>query len=287
MLRHPFRLSLAAAGLALLLAPRPAPAQYPVGDRRSEMSVGGSYSESYGPGYTFYYPAVNLAGRYNFYPGKYTGDYRASRFATSEGRYSTTASGYSPIFFTSLNYPGIYGSYTTGLAGSGVNVVPPVQTRPDNLPSDNPVGAPYAPLSRPLADVPRGDRVELTTRTALTTRVEPRARRALVDVHLPADASLSFQGVTMSETGGVREFQSPPLDEGRTYTYDLRATWTTREGREVVRSRYVKVRAGEHVTVDLNREMMPPAGESTDEQRPTLRTQPLPPLRSAPRSGKE
>jgi uncharacterized protein (TIGR03000 family) len=239
------------------------------------MTIGRSYYESSGPGYTVYYPAASFAGRYNFYPGKYTGYAIPSRFATSDGYYATSPSGYSPIFMTSLNYPGIYGSYAYGPGAATANVVTAFQTTRDNAPSDNPVGTPYAPLQRPLAEVP------LKTVTE-PTRAELRPARALIDVRLPAEATLSFQGVTMTESGSVREFQSPTLLPGRTYTYDVVATWKDDEGREVVQTRRLTVRAGDHLDVDLSRGVLPEA-DQPESERPTLRTRPLRDVRPAPR----
>jgi hypothetical protein len=167
---------LAAALLALLLAPRPAAAQSVASDGRGEMSVGRSYYESRGPGYSVYVPSANYAGAYQFYPGYYTGYPIVSRFAGGTGYYSTTSSGYSPIFMTSLNYPTVYGSYSMQPSGNMYNTAPVFQTRPDNLPSDNTVGAPYAPLSRPLMDVPPPSGTELTARLDLPSR------SALIDV---------------------------------------------------------------------------------------------------------
>jgi uncharacterized protein (TIGR03000 family) len=276
MLRHRFPLGALAA--AVLLSPSAATAQTaPVGDRPTEMSLGRSYTASYGPGYTVYTPSASFAGRYDFYPGKYTGVPLASRFATTNGYYATMPSGYSPIMMTSLNYPEIYGSYVLGI-GPLVKVAPGFQTWPDNPPSDRPVGEPYAPLSRPLADVPYNREV-----VALTTRREPPERPALIDVTVPDGALLSFQGVPMTEeTGALRQFQSPPLAPGRSYTYDVRATWKDGNGREVVRTRHLTVRAGEHLNVDLTRGMMPRAGD-LEEPQPELRTQPLRDLRRVPR----
>jgi uncharacterized protein (TIGR03000 family) len=266
-------MALAVAGLAVLLAPRPASAQYPVGDRASVMSTGGSYYVSRGPGYSAYTPAPNLAGRYDFYPGMYTGDYRPSRFATSSGYYATSPSGYPPVFLTSLHYPGIYGSYTNGIGTAAtVNVATRFHTTLDNAPSDNTVGAPYAPLQRPLAEVPLKGVTELSTRPA------PASRTALIDVFLPADATLTFQDELTTETGPVRAFQSPPLEPGRTYTYDIRATWRGEGGRPAARKQRVTVRAGDHVEVDFNKDVMPRA-EEPENERPMLRTQPLPLLR--------
>ena len=59
MLRQRFPLG-ALRGRAGLLAPAPAGAQYPVGDRATPMTAGRSYTESYGPGYTAYVPVRDL-----------------------------------------------------------------------------------------------------------------------------------------------------------------------------------------------------------------------------------
>jgi uncharacterized protein (TIGR03000 family) len=276
MLRQRHLLGVLAA--AVLLTPSAARAQLFTGDRPSEMTAGRSYTESYGPGYTVYTPSATFAATYNFYPGKYTGLYLPSRFASTTGYYATMSSGYTPTLFTSLNYPEVYGSYILG-AGPLVNVAPSMQTRPDNPPSDNPVGAPYTPLSRPLAEVPLYHEVALTT-----ARLEPPARPALIDVTVPADAALSFQGKTMTEeTGALRQYQSPPLSPGRTYTYDVRATWKDDNGREVSRTRHLTVRAGDHLSVDLTGGTMPRARDVEEVPQPELRTQPLRDLRRVPR----
>jgi uncharacterized protein (TIGR03000 family) len=101
---------------------------------------------------------------------------------------------------------------------------------------------------------------------------------------VPADAVLSFQGKTMTEeTGALRQFQSPPLNPGRTYSYDVRATWKDENGREVTRTRHLTVRAGDHLSVDLSRGTMPRASDVEEVPQPELRTAPLPNLRRVPR----
>ena len=47
-------------------------------------------------------------------------------------------------------------------------------------------------------------------------------------------------------------FQSPPLDPGRNYTYEVRARWTE-DAKEVSQTRKVRVRIGQRVTVDFTR----------------------------------
>ncbi len=276
MLRHRFPLmTLAVAGLAALLAPRPAAAQYPVGDRGQVMTAGRPYYESRGPGYSYYVPSATFAGRYDYYPGRFSGYPIVSGFATTTGYYSTMPSAYPPTLLTSLNYPEVYGSYVLG-PGVMVNVAPRFQTRPDNPPSDNPVGAPYSPLARPLYEVPQKGVTSLST-VSLTA-----GRPALIDVFLPENATLSFQDTPTKEEGAVRTFQSPPLTPGRTYTYNLRARWRGEDGRDVVRTRRLTVHSGDHLEVDLNPATAMQRAEEPEPERPTLRTQPLP-MRNAPR----
>jgi uncharacterized protein (TIGR03000 family) len=83
--------------------------------------------------------------------------------------------------------------------------------------------------------------------------------------------------------GSVREFESPPLVPGRTYTYEVHARWVGANCREVVRNRTLTVRAGDRLEVDLN--AAPAQCTGGEEERPTLRTQPLPLQRNAPPPG--
>jgi len=71
----------------------------------------------------------------------------------------------------------------------------------------------------------------------------------LVRVPVP-DAEIWFAGDKTQQTGVAREFQSPPLDAGRTFTYEVRARWKE-NGREVNQTRSVKVQAGQWLTVDF------------------------------------
>jgi hemoglobin len=69
---------------------------------------------------------------------------------------------------------------------------------------------------------------------------------------LPADAQLWFDDYQTSQTGADRTFETPPLDSGRSYHYQLRARWKE-GGHEVDRSRTIHFRPGEHVLLDLHR----------------------------------
>jgi len=52
------------------------------------------------------------------------------------------------------------------------------------------------------------------------------ANSAAVQVTVRPDAEVWFNGVKTGQTGAVRQFQSPPLEPGGTYTYQVRARWT-------------------------------------------------------------
>ena len=71
-----------------------------------------------------------------------------------------------------------------------------------------------------------------------------------VTVTLPADAKLLFNGVAANGTGGVRTFQTPPLQPGQIYQYELTAE-VVRNGRVERATSTVLVRAGETATVAL------------------------------------
>jgi uncharacterized protein (TIGR03000 family) len=74
---------------------------------------------------------------------------------------------------------------------------------------------------------------------------------AQVDVRLPfAEAEVWFDGQKTTQTGDVRYFESPPLDPNGQYVYEVRAAWTA-DGEEVMKTRRIRVRAGDHVIVDF------------------------------------
>lgn len=74
---------------------------------------------------------------------------------------------------------------------------------------------------------------------------------AQIDVRMPADAQLWFDGNKTSQTGAMREFTSPPLTPGQTFTYELRATWTGEGGTPITQTRTVNVQAGKRSLVDF------------------------------------
>jgi uncharacterized protein (TIGR03000 family) len=82
------------------------------------------------------------------------------------------------------------------------------------------------------------------------------ARPAQINVQVPANAKVWFDGTATEQQGTSRVFASPALTPGSDYYYTLKAQW--REGdKDVTQSRRVDVRAGANVTVDFNRPAPP------------------------------
>jgi uncharacterized protein (TIGR03000 family) len=67
---------------------------------------------------------------------------------------------------------------------------------------------------------------------------------AIIAVRVPPNAEIWFDGQKTSRTGTVREFQTPPLEPGEEYAYDVRARWNE-NGRQIDRARHVTVHAGD------------------------------------------
>jgi uncharacterized protein (TIGR03000 family) len=65
---------------------------------------------------------------------------------------------------------------------------------------------------------------------------------------VPSDAVVSFDGVKMSATGTVREYSTPPLESGRRYAYEVRASWQE-GGHTVTQTQRVPVTVGAHPAV--------------------------------------
>jgi uncharacterized protein (TIGR03000 family) len=143
----------------------------------------------------------------------------------------------SPIFMTSINYPGVNGAYTDATTWTAYY---------DRSPYFNADAAPPG---------------YLTAVAANTT--------ARIDVRVPAsDAQLNFDNHPTSPSGLTREFVTPPLIIGSNYVYNVRVSWMD-NGVRRTRDKNVFVRAGDRLLVDLS------SSRGTFEE-PTLRTLPQP-----------
>jgi uncharacterized protein (TIGR03000 family) len=88
-------------------------------------------------------------------------------------------------------------------------------------------------------------------------RPAPPDNRARIWLAVPADAEVWFDGEPTKQTGGLRQFVSPPLAPGRSYTYAVRVRWT-KDGQPVEEERRISVRAGAWSRFDFT----PSAGEN-------------------------
>jgi uncharacterized protein (TIGR03000 family) len=160
-----------------------------------------------------------------------------------------------PSYLTSINYPWIYGSFdyphAPGIFQPGLQRAP-FTTSPTI----------YSVYAAPPSAQGPGEYI-------LDAAMRPLQTTALVNVWVPADATLRFEGIRTEERGPFRRFTTPPLIPGREYAYDIDATWTE-NGRQVTRTRHVPVRAGDRLYVDFR---LP---ETTEGGTSTLRTRPLP-----------
>jgi uncharacterized protein (TIGR03000 family) len=74
--------------------------------------------------------------------------------------------------------------------------------------------------------------------------------KARLHLSLPANAELWLNGQRMKGTGPERDFITPPLKEGTTYAYQVKARWT-QDGQPLEETIEVKVRANKAATVRL------------------------------------
>jgi len=82
------------------------------------------------------------------------------------------------------------------------------------------------------------------------TNAEP--NQATIRVMVPdANAEVWFESTQTKQKGTDRVFVSPSLEEGRTYTYQIKATWQE-NGREVTRQKDVDVQPGSQAVVNFS-----------------------------------
>jgi len=73
---------------------------------------------------------------------------------------------------------------------------------------------------------------------------------ATLRVYLPPDAKLTVDGHPTASTSSIRFFVTPPLEDGKDFSYTLRATFTRNDTRWTL-EREVNVRAGQETVVSL------------------------------------
>jgi uncharacterized protein (TIGR03000 family) len=81
----------------------------------------------------------------------------------------------------------------------------------------------------------------------------PTKDKALLEIRMPNDkARLFFDGKEAVGEGETRTFLTPPLKEGETYVFELKATWPGPDlFNDSSETQMISFRAGEHKFVDL------------------------------------
>jgi uncharacterized protein (TIGR03000 family) len=87
----------------------------------------------------------------------------------------------------------------------------------------------------------------------------PPDNAAHLQLMVPDGAEVWFAGTRIAREGRVREFVSPPLAPGRSYTYQIVVRYTDAAGKSVEDKRDIQVRANDWFSIDFTRP--PPAGK--------------------------
>ena len=80
---------------------------------------------------------------------------------------------------------------------------------------------------------------------------------AHINVKVPDGATVWFDGKKTFQGGTERNFVTPPLDTGKTFSYDLQAAWP-QGNRLITQTRKIEITAGGHTDVDFTK---PASGE--------------------------
>jgi uncharacterized protein (TIGR03000 family) len=77
-------------------------------------------------------------------------------------------------------------------------------------------------------------------------------RPAVVQVEVPEGATVWFNGAQTKQGGGRRTYETPPLESGYPYHYDVKARWEE-NGKPVEQTRRIEVYPGGRITVTFAR----------------------------------
>jgi uncharacterized protein (TIGR03000 family) len=136
------------------------------------------------------------------------------------------------VWIGSYDNPGYFAYYGDDeVASDGIYYGPDAAlttNQPDMVPED--IGAPPAAQNAGPADS------QMEGRAGIAIRVPT------------ADARVWIEDQETKETGLLREFRSPVLEQGKSYTYDIRAEW--KEGGQVrTQTRKFPIHSGDHIMV--------------------------------------
>lgn len=218
-------------------------------------SSGGSYGSwgSYGGSY----------GSYGSWGGwRHRRQWRQAYYQSSGGSYGSWGSSggsYGSYGSHGGAYVSSYGSWGSSGGSSGwtmmrVEPAAPLPVAPEHpMPVEPGVeadGPPVPPSDAvPEIEAPEGEAAPEPA-DGETTRWGPLPHRAILNVHVPAEAKVYVNGMATTSTGVERRYVSNGLLPGFRYTYQLRAQ-VTRDGQSVTETKVVKLQAGESTSVEF------------------------------------
>jgi len=192
-----------------------------------DSGYSGVYGGNYGPGYSTYYGSYPNSGYYGSNYGYYSPNYgyygnSYPSYGNRGGYYPNSGywnSGYSNSFYgspgLSYSYPGDMSYYSSP------------DTQYGSASYSGSTGYPYGSLSGETSN------------------------RAFLSLRLPVpDAEVWFEGDKTQQMGFMRSYVSPPLDNDKRYSYEIKARWNE-NGREVTRTKKVSVRPNAAAMVDF------------------------------------
>jgi uncharacterized protein (TIGR03000 family) len=172
-----------------------------------------------------------------------------------------------PTYMTSINYPLIYGAYDTLPYSPAPYTFGAMRSQYSSKPAGYSLlylppaaGLDYRPMPYSPSTLSTPGSVALTARS-------PGERTAVITVRVPPDAEVWVDGNVLPRTGTERKFETPPIEAGRIYHYEVRALWS-QDGRSVSDSQRVGVAAGDRKSVSF---LAPAPRTSQSTLRGTIR----------------
>jgi uncharacterized protein (TIGR03000 family) len=83
-----------------------------------------------------------------------------------------------------------------------------------------------------------------------STAEAPTELAVRINLRVPTDAKIWFDGSQTNQTGTARSFESPPLAVGPEYAYQVRIQWE-QGGKKVTQTRQIIVHAGDAINLTL------------------------------------
>jgi uncharacterized protein (TIGR03000 family) len=138
---------------------------------------------------------------------------------------------------------GSYNGYTEGGFRPGPAYAPPTTSAAVYPPA---VAAPATPQTEVQSFYPSAAAEQYGTLS--TPLVGNRPVR--INVSVPANGQVTFNGAKTMQGGAIRAFVSPPVAPGQDYYYDVTAKWQ-QGGREITRTQRLAVHAGDVINVSF------------------------------------